>query len=194
MESDHQVHMKQYVSRKCPSVWQRAVLVDISQPLIPIIGSTFPSALVWPTRTPQGGTMPPRLAQSCLLSISPRLKIKPGPRNDREASKELVSANQWWPRILRPGSIYHAFQPWSNDLLGVSVSDIPEQNVSGKNWCHIVLVAWRQIACFSLYIFSRMTKVSCSELFLTNSQSRCDLSRQSTIFNRRRVRFIVLRC
>jgi len=33
---------------------------------------------------------------------APRLKIKPGPRNDREASGEPSSLNQWRPLILRP--------------------------------------------------------------------------------------------
>lgn len=40
------VHTKQCAAEKSPSVWQTAALVDISHPLIPIIGSTFKSALV----------------------------------------------------------------------------------------------------------------------------------------------------
>lgn len=40
------VHTKQCAAEESPSVWQTAALVDISHPLIPIIGSTFRSALV----------------------------------------------------------------------------------------------------------------------------------------------------
>lgn len=54
------------------------MLVDISLPLIPIIGSTFWRALVWPTRAPREGTVPLRFVQSGPLSISLRLKIKVG--------------------------------------------------------------------------------------------------------------------
>lgn len=44
-------------------------------------------------------------------SISGRLKIKPGPRHDREPGKKPVSDNQCWPRILQSGVDKPCFPP-----------------------------------------------------------------------------------